>query len=223
MRIIVLGSGGRLGRLLSTMFRESGHTVVGIDMDNSNMLEPEIQSSDIVFLAVPVGVAIKVIKNYHSTALLVEMSSVKEPFREFRDGIISIHPLFGPLSVSDPALRNILFISDISVQGTLDMLKDLFPGFNIFPVSAQQHDEMAIQLQVIPYIISILSSRAIQDTAVSTHSKNALAKLAEVSEHQSEIVMRDTIRLNPFSGKAYAAIREILADMGGEFLDRDSC
>ncbi|QRF75273.1 prephenate dehydrogenase [Thermoplasmatales archaeon] len=222
MRIIVLGSGGRLGRLLSTMFRENGHTVVGIDMDNSDMLEPEIRSSDIVFLAVPVRVAIKVIKNYHSTALLVEMSSVKEPFREFRDGIISIHPLFGPLSVGDPALRNILFISDISVQGTLDMLKDLFPGFNIFPMSAQQHDEMAIQLQVIPYIISILSSRSIQDTIVSTRSKNTLAKLAEVSELQSEIVMRDTIRLNPFSGKAYATIREILADMGGEFLDRDS-
>ena len=116
-------------------------------------------------------------------------------------------------------MNNIAFISDISPAGSIDIVKSLFPDSNIVPMTAEGHDLLAVQLQVIPYIMSILSSRIMVDTDVSTHSRKALASLAKVSQVQNGEVLKDTIRLNPFSRSAFTHILETLNEIGGEYID----
>ena len=219
MRIIIIGSRGRLGSVLSSMFTSAGHIVVGIDLFNAGILDREIQDADIALMAVPIAESIRLLKRYTPVCTIIETSSVKGPFREFRNGVISIHPLFGPLSVDDEGMNNIAFISDISPAGSIDIVRSLFPDSNIISMTAEDHDRLAIQLQVIPYIISILSSRMMADTDVSTHSRKALASLARVSGVQNGEVLKDTIRLNPFSKSAFTRILETLNEIGGEYID----
>ncbi len=219
MRIIIIGSRGRLGSVLSSMFTSAGHIVVGIDLFNAGILDREIRGADIALMAVPIAESIRLLKRYTPVCTIIETSSVKGPFKEFRNGVISIHPLFGPLSVDEEGMNNIAFISDISPAGSIDIVRSLFPGSNIISMTAEDHDRLAIQLQVIPYIISILSSRMMADTDVSTHSRKALASLARVSGVQNGEVLKDTIRLNPFSKSAFTRILETLNEIGGEYID----
>jgi len=219
MRIIIIGSGGRLGGVLSSMFSSAGHIVVGIDLFNAGRLDEEIRDADITLLAVPIAEGIRLVKKYQAMCPIIETSSVKRPFKEFRNGIISIHPLFGPLSVDEEGMKNIAFISDISPAGSIDIVRSLFPDFNIISMTADDHDRLAIQLQVIPYIISILSSRMMADCDVSTHSRKVFASLARVSVVQNGEVLKDTIRLNPFSRSAFLQIIETLNEIGGEYID----
>ena len=219
MRIIIIGSRGRLGSVLSSMFTSAGHIVVGIDISNAGILDQEIRGADIAILAVPIAESIGLLKKYAPACPIIETSSVKRPFKEFRNVVISIHPLFGPLSVDEEGMNNIAFIRDISPAGSIDIVRSLFPDFNIISMTAEDHDQLAIQLQVIPYIISILSSRLMTDTDVSTRSRNALAALARVSGAQNGEVLKDTIRLNPYSKSAFTRILEVLNEIGGEYID----
>ena len=219
MRIIIIGSRGRLGSVLSSMFTSAGHIVVGIDLFNAGILDREIPGADIALMAVPIAESIRLLKRYTPVCTIIETSSVKGPFKEFRNGVISIHPLFGPLSVDEEGMNNIAFISDISPAGSIDIVRSLFPDSNIISMTAEDHDRLAIQLQVIPYIISILSSRMMADTDVSTHSRKALSSLARVSGVQNGEVLKDTIRLNPFSKSAFTRILETLNEIGGEYID----
>ena len=219
MRIIIIGSRGRLGSVLSSMFTSAGHIVVGIDIFNAGILDQEIRDADIALLAVPIAESIGLLKKYTPVCPIIETSSVKRPFKEFRNVVISIHPLFGPLSVDEEGMNNIAFIRDISPAGSIEIVRSLFPDFNIISMTAEDHDQLAIQLQVIPYIISILSSRLMTDTDVSTRSRNALAALARVSGAQNGEVLKDTIRLNPFSKIAFTRILETLNEIGGEYID----
>lgn len=219
MRIIIIGSRGRLGSVLSSMFTSAGHIVVGIDISNAGILDQEIRGADIAILAVPIAESIGLLKKYAPACPIIETSSVKRPFKEFRNVVISIHPLFGPLSVDEEGMNNIAFIRDISPAGSIDIVRSLFPDFNIISMTAEDHDQLAIQLQVIPYIISILSSRLMTDTDVSTRSRNALSSLARVSGAQNGEVLKDTIRLNPYSKSAFTRILEVLNEIGGEYID----
>ena len=219
MRIIIIGSRGRLGSVLSSMFTSAGHIVVGIDISNAGILDQEIRGADIAILTVPIAESIGLLKKYAPACPIIETSSVKRPFKEFRNVVISIHPLFGPLSVDEEGMNNIAFIRDISPAGSIDIVRSLFPDFNIISMTAEDHDQLAIQLQVIPYIISILSSRLMTDTDVSTRSRNALAALARVSGAQNGEVLKDTIRLNPYSKSAFTRILEVLNEIGGEYID----
>ena len=219
MRIIIVGSRGRLGSVLTSMFTTAGHIAVGIDLSNAGSLDEEIRVADVALLAVPIAESVRLLKKYTLECPIIETSSVKEPFKEFRNRVISIHPLFGPLSVGEEGMNNIAFISDISPAGSIDIVKSLFPDSNIVPMTAEGHDLLAVQLQVIPYIMSILSSRIMVDTDVSTHSRKALASLAKVSQVQNGEVLKDTIRLNPFSRSAFTHILETLNEIGGEYID----
>ncbi len=221
MKILVVGSNGRFGTSLLKLFNDMGVEADGVDISDTDLLERRIPESDYVFLSVPISPALDLIKRWGSSHKLIEVSSVKGPFRKYKNEIISIHPLFGPLSIGDNELRNILFITDISIEGSMGRLSTIFPGFNILPVTSRDHDQLMLQLQVLPYLISMISARISLNTTIKTRSRVKMDQMIEVSSAQSPIVLHDTIRLNEFSRKTFDDIRSALNELEGEIFDSD--
>lgn len=140
----------------------------------------------------------------------------------FRDRIISIHPLFGPRSFLDDELRNIVFIKDISPSGSIDLVKKLFPGFNIIEMTASEHDALVAKLQVAPYLISILANMINCNTELKTRSKKVLEMMAGVCNDQNRDVLLDTISRNPFSMDIIKEVQEKINEMVSELSDTNS-
>jgi prephenate dehydrogenase len=219
MKVLIIGSSGRLGTTLLSLFRSIGIDTYGVDLHNADISRTAMEESDLVFLCVPIGTAKKMIDSLEHSQKFVEVSSVKKPFIEYAGKIISIHPLFGPLSINKEDLRNILFISDISRKGSKKLIEDLFPGFNIIQIRSVDHDRLMVQLQVIPYLLSILSSRISTETALKTRSRIILDHISSIFSSQSPEVLADTIRLNPFSKDAFGSMKRTLEELGGELFD----
>ncbi|MGC8505519.1 MAG: hypothetical protein ACP5NK_02260 [Thermoplasmata archaeon] len=219
MKIVVVGSSGRLGGTLFRHFKNLDFRVTGVDLHNAGTLRMRMEESDLAFLAVPAGEAMEMIEDYSSSQKIVELSSTKAPFKKYAGSIISIHPLFGPLSIGEERLRNILFITDISFPGSIEMISGLFPGFNVIPVGSEDHDRLMVELQVIPYLISMLSSRITTETRLKTRSRIKLEEVSGISTSQSVTTLLDTIKLNPFSVKAFETMRQAIEELRGEIFD----
>lgn len=222
MKILIVGSSGRFGTTLMHLFSNYGHDVEGVDIQNYGMLNEGMKKSDFIFLAVPASVAMDIIEKFGASRKIIEVSSSKDPFRKFADRIISIHPLFGPLSIDDQKLRNILFITDISFHGSEDIISTLFPGYNVISMKSEEHDRLMIELQVIPYLISMLSSRISNKTELKTRSRIIMDQVSDICSLQGPSTLIDTIRLNPFSNDALETMRRTIDDLRGEIFDNNT-
>ena len=222
MKILVVGSSGRFGATLLNLFKGTGHEVRGVDIQDYGKLKEEMKIAEFIFLAVPASVALGIINEFGATRKIIEISSSKDPFKKFAGKIISIHPLFGPLSLDDLKLRNILFINDISFLGSEDIISGLFPGYNIIPMKSDEHDHLMIELQVIPYVISMLSSRISNKTELKTRSRIILDQMSDVCSLQGSLALLDTIRLNPFSKDAIETVSKTIDDLRGEIFDNNT-
>ena len=100
MKILIVGSSGRFGATLLHLFNDYGHEVRGIDIQDYGKLKEEMKMAEFVFLAVPASLALNIINEFGASGKIIEISSSKDPFKKFAGKIISIHPLFGPLSSS---------------------------------------------------------------------------------------------------------------------------
>ncbi|EQD37060.1 prephenate dehydrogenase [mine drainage metagenome] len=141
---------------------------------------------------------------------------------QFRNRVISIHPLFGPRSFNENDLRNVVFVTDISPAGSIKLVKQLFQGFNVIEMTASEHDKLAAKVQVAPYLISILANLVNSNTDLKTRSKKILEMMAGISIEQNWNVLLDTIARNPFSMDILKEIEEKIKQLGGELSDSGS-
>ncbi|MHB8360730.1 MAG: Rossmann-fold NAD(P)-binding domain-containing protein [Thermoplasmataceae archaeon] len=216
MRLLIIGSAGRFGVVLTKIMRESGHSVIEIPDENHGNIDKLIMSADTAFLSTPLSATIQYIEKYSHITKLIEISSVKRPLVKYGGKITSIHPLFGPLSYKIESYKNILFINDISPIGTIDSIASLFFGFNIISVTAEEHDRLMANVQVLPFILSMLSSRINTPVSVKTRSKGMLEKFAEISENENRAGLVDMIKFNLFSKELFSKIRKEIDLLEGE-------
>ena len=222
MNIAVIGSSGRMGGTICNILSKSHHTVIGIDRHNLDILEDVIDLADIAIIATPFDVTCDYLSRLSSRLKCIEVTSAKTPMLRFAGDVISIHPLFGPGSFKTRNLRNIVFVSDISPVGSLKLVKELFSGYNVISMKAKEHDELISKIQVIPYIISLLSEEVNVQTNLSTRSKGILDSMSSICKDQNRKVLIDTIVRNPFSLGVLKDIEEKLNKLGGELSDRCS-
>lgn len=209
MKITVIGGKGRIGGTLCEIFREKGHEVTPLDAGDSIVVEEIVSRSDLIFLAIPIREAISYIERSPENSKFVEISSVKSPFRKYSGSIISIHPLFGPKSAHSGEANQIVFISDISREGSLQIITELFDGYIISGMSAEEHDRAMCNLLVSPYIISKLSKRVLHaEPALSTNSFRKANEISTLIDDESEGVVNDTISLNPYVSEIFGEFRK---------------
>ena len=197
MKITVLGSSGRFGSFVSEYFRSQGNTVISLDMNTSQSnLADSLSYSDISLLATPLKEAISYIEEYSDLAHLVEVCSVKVPFRKYSGKILSIHPFFGPESIKDPSRRKIALITDICPVGSEFTVKNLFPDCSVIKMNSDEHDRMMASEQGLPYLISLYFRESGRSIPPFTGSGRILKEIIQLSEKESIDVMKDSIAEN---------------------------
>lgn len=197
MKITVLGSSGRFGSFVSEYFRSQGNTVISLDMNTSQSnLADSLSYSDISLLATPLKEAISYIEEYSDLAHLVEVCSVKAPFRKYSGKILSIHPFFGPESFKDSARRKIALITDICPVGSELTVKKLFPDCSVIKMNSDEHDRMMASEQELPYLISLYFRESGRSIPPFTGSGRILKEIIQLSEKESIDVMKDSIAEN---------------------------
>ena len=187
MKILIIGSKGRLGRTLMDIFPEA----TGIDIGD-NILEEELKNAEITFLAVPLKVTLDIINKHSDYRTFVDLTSVKSPMKKYSGKIISIHPMFGPSSYKTN--KEILFINDISSVNSIKTVSGLFEKYNIIPLTADQHDELMGELLIKPYILSYICDGVKSNIETNSHKK--LLDLLSIRENENLKIMLDTIIYN---------------------------
>ncbi|WP_297027269.1 hypothetical protein [Thermoplasma sp.] len=163
--------------------------------------------ADMAFLSVPIGSAMDYISR--GDRIYVEVSSVKSVFRKYSGSIVSIHPLFGPSSYGDGVHRTVVFISDISNVKYKEIIEEMFRGYDVVSMTAEDHDRMMVSDMIIPYLISMLVGKI--EARYHTRSFDVVRDLASLVEGENPEVVMDTIRLNPYAGMAREMINDVMS------------
>ena len=205
----MVGYSGRFGSAAMKILKDAGHDVIPVH--GPDFTGEMLDSVDYALLAVPIRAALNIVSSCSDPGKLVEICSVKSPFSPFSGKIISIHPLFGPSSLNPQNPRNIIYIDDLSVPGSIDIIKQIFQGSTIRVMTSSQHDRAMVDLLVRPYILSLLAeSSGKSQTDLATRSSRMLSEFESISSDENRDVMMDTIAMNPYSMNVLAKIRDEL-------------
>ncbi len=205
MRLLVMGSNGRLGKTLMKIFPDAH----GIDIENSYHMEAELKEADFAFLALPVEATLNIIKRFPEYEGFIDLTSVKSKMTSFSRHIISLHPLFGPESYEKN--KSIIFINDISRINSLDDIKNMFPGYNIISMDAEEHDTLMGEILVKPYILSYISESRNSDIVTGSYSK--FLEIEKIKYKENPGVFIDTIKYNNNSRGIINEIEKKLQDL----------
>ena len=205
MRLLVMGSNGRLGKTLMKIFPDAH----GIDIENSYHMEAELKEADFAFLALPVEATLNIIKRFPEYEGFIDLTSVKSKMTSFSRHIISLHPLFGPESYEKN--KSIIFINDISRINSLDDIKNMFPGYNIISMDAEEHDTLMGEILVKPYILSYISESFNSDIVTGSYSK--FLEIEKIKYKENPGVFIDTIKYNNNSREIINEIEKKLQDL----------
>jgi len=209
MRIGIIGSAGRMGIVLSSILRNRNEI---ISCDDESCDNSVIDQADLTFLCIPLNDIKKILSESGMKANLVELSSVKSPLNNFAGHIISIHPLFGPMTFNNDNYRNIIFIDDLSINGSKRIIENLFQGFRIISMTSKEHDLLMSRQLVLPYLISMIS-KIEDDSEALTFSRSLLDNIISIQLNESEEVFRDTIFLNPYSKEMVNKISSKISEL----------
>ncbi len=216
MRILVAGSSGNFGKLASDLFSRRGHEVTGIGRKEQDSVD--LSEFDICVLSIPVLEMGRYIEKAQGCTI-VEVSSVKNPLKKYQGKIISIHPMFGPRSFSDPDFQNIIYVDDLSAMGGKKIIETLFPGFNLVNMTADDHDRAMVEMLIKPFLMSRIASEISRETlSFSGPSQKALQNLSSIWASERPEMMEQTIRLNPYSAGAVKEIMDAITRIGKELV-----
>ena len=218
MKVFIMGNRGRMGKLLTGLFRDLGHEVKGFDILDGTA-EPdsvEMQQADVILLSIPQEKALQFCLSHPEFKNVVEIGSTKSIMKNLRGRIISIHPLFGPLSYESGNRRKIFFIDDISPEGSIDLIGKLFGRMEMIPIGYDNHDRLMAEMLVTPYIISLISSGLSTGREPMTRSAEVLEQVSLISKLQSQEVMNMSIFLNPYSRSVFENIKSSLETLMGD-------
>lgn len=197
MHILVIGVKGSFGKAVEMYLSKNGHKVSGVGRGDTLPIDCGI--FDACILAVPVTEVEGYVEKLRGCQI-IEISSTKNKVARFRGEVVSIHPMFGPKSIDSRKHSDIIFISDISPAGSQKLIEEMFPGFNIIRMTADEHDKVIADLLVKPYIFSLLANLiTIGEHQVSCTSFETLLDLMRISGSESKRVLEDTIRFNPYA------------------------
>ena len=198
MKITVLGSSGRFGSFVSEYFRSHGNTVISLDLNTSQSnLADYLSSSDMSLLATPLNEAISYVEEYSERTQLVEVCSVKAPFKKYSGKILSIHPFFGPESFKDSSRRKIALITDICPINSENIIKELFPDCSILKMDSDEHDRMMASEQGLPYLISLYFKESARSITPFIGPGMILKEMIQLSYRESIDVMKYSVAENP--------------------------
>ena len=174
------------------------------------ILEEELSADDYIMkYSVNKGSTLNIIKRFPEFDGFIDLTSVKSKMISFSRHIISLHPLFGPDSYEKN--KSIIFINDISRINSLDDIKNMFPGYNIISMDAEEHDTLMGEILVKPYILSYISESFNSDIVTGSYSK--FLEIEKIKYKENPGVFIDTIKYNNNSRGIINEIEKKLQDL----------
>ncbi|MBN1434146.1 prephenate dehydrogenase/arogenate dehydrogenase family protein [Candidatus Fermentibacterales bacterium] len=154
----VVGGMGAMGSLLVRLLEGSGLRTLVLDPPRGVSSPGALESSDLVFVAVPMRQAEAVVEEacgaMRADSILVETSSVKQPIgrvleRCCRGSFLSCHPMFGP--GTEPVRGETVFLCGSGGDPALvSRVEGLMSSWELVIVrmAAEEHDELMSRVQV---------------------------------------------------------------------------
>jgi prephenate dehydratase/prephenate dehydrogenase len=189
---LVVGCNGGFGRLITTLLRGAGITVLGVDLHDApspgstlqqywkataGALPPEaVEHAACVFLCIPepaIIEAIRQLKRLDAHQLVCDVASVKSRIDlAVRDARLdcdwlSLHPMFAPSLAF--AGRNVCAVplnrhDGVRVEAALQLLRNA--GAVITMLDADQHDRIAARIQAATHAALLALARTIRDEGI---------------------------------------------------------
>ncbi len=199
MRILVFGK-GRMGTTIGNMLaKEFKVRYYDRDPEKSDVEEKDINSFDVVFLAIPESAYESILFSglIEKDKLIVDLSSRKKRtlgmLENLENPFVSLHPLFGPGVF--PEFSSIAVIKDCEDERWEKIKKYLErKGICFYKMSLEEHEEFSKTIQAISHF-SILSAVLFLQEKMkskgfpSTAFAEALFTLGERLKHQNAEVL----------------------------------
>jgi chorismate mutase/prephenate dehydrogenase len=192
-KVVVIGGEGQLGSIFVDLFSRSGYQVATIeeaDWPNSDTI---LSEAGLVIVSVPIRLTTTIIRKLNQldeNCILADVTSVKEtPLDEMlkvhKGPVVGLHPMFGP------DVNNLIKQTIIACEGRYaEQYQWLLKQFNIwgakvYPVSAQNHDQVMSMVQVMRHFSTITYGYHLMEEGVD------ISQLLEMSSpiYRLELVM----------------------------------
>jgi len=175
-RFLIVGGGGRMGRLLGRELGERGHTIDVLEAGNGRDRRQAVREAEVIMVAVPMGRAVEVVTevapHVRKEALLCDINSLKQEVCEAMGArcggeALGLHPMFGPTTrtlrrqkiVACPVKRGPV---GAWLQGELGRM-----GAEIIETDPASHDRMMAVVQVLVHYSTLVMGEALRSTGVS--------------------------------------------------------
>lgn len=226
MQTLVVGSRGRMGRMLLSRAAENNLPVAGVDLPlDDSILQQECAGTDLALLCVPARnvreVAEKICPFLPARAILSDITSVKEmPMRQMAavwpGAVVGTHPLFGPASQPDDDLPVAIVPGDHASPSDVEKVETFFErlGFRTFECTAARHDEAMARIQNMNFITNLAYFALLADnpdllpfmTPSFLRRKNAAAKMLT----EDAAMFAGLFEANPHSHETVRQYRKML-------------
>lgn len=246
MKIAVLGSSGGMGSYFVRYFLAEGHQVVGSDIRKTKRAQgpllfassnrEAVKGAKVVLISVPirdtVKIAKEVIPNLRDHSIVVEITSVKAGIRrellkvlnEKNIPLLSIHPLFGPLSTSRHPK-----ICVIGNGGDLSIARSLFPKAEFLRMGERQHDRLVAYALSLVHLLNLAFVSSVENgpgirvlDRVATPTGAAQLNLAKAVLSQDPSLYSYIELENPFALEAVTSAIEELEGLRKAIVSRNS-
>ncbi len=162
--ILLVGAGGRMGRLLAGRARAAGLAVRGLDAPlTPGALAREARGAELVLLAVPAAAVAEVARLCAAAMgpeqIMADICSVKvRPLAEMLAAhsgpVVGTHPLFGPDPAPDATRVAVVpGRGEAAARAVADLMARL--GFTPFAATAEEHDRAVADIQGLNFITSV--------------------------------------------------------------------
>ncbi|UZP66959.1 prephenate dehydrogenase/arogenate dehydrogenase family protein [Desulfovibrio mangrovi] len=224
-KIAVIGSNGRMGRMLCNRFRAAGYEVAELDQPLTNTsLSAGLSGASVVLLCIPAAAFVTVLQQISGILqppqVLVDITSVKvQPMHQmqlaYNGPIVGTHPLFGPEPKADE-VRVAVTPAEGTDEKHAAMVEELFEriGCEPFRTTAEAHDEAAALIQGLNFIttVSYLATLAHKEeiTPYLTPSFQRRLDAAKKMMTEDAELFEGLFEANPSSHNAVRSFRNML-------------
>ncbi len=164
-KIVVVGGGGRLGRLFVSLFRANGHLVKVVEQDDWESIGDIMADAALAVVSVPINLTEAIVErlgpHIPSQCILADFTSTKsKPLTAMMDNhtgpVVGLHPMFGP-DVTDLHEQVVVHChgrDQAQYQWLLEEFKA--QGAILHDISAESHDKAMAFIQVMRHFTSFV-------------------------------------------------------------------
>jgi chorismate mutase/prephenate dehydrogenase len=169
-KVVVIGGGGALGKVLVNLLTNSNYHVVVIEQEDWAQRDTLLQDADLVILAVPINKTIDIIEALPplpADCILADVTSVKQQplsamLKAHNGPVVGLHPMFGPDSPG--MIKQVVVVCHGRERQAYAWLIEQMQvwGANIHETQASVHDKAMAFIQVMRHFNTFVYGQHLQ-------------------------------------------------------------